>query len=356
MRRRRVALAGLMVAAVLAGGCAAVEPARPSAQPSPAPYRTDPMIVAVSSDGVVVADPGSGSYRGYSSRGELRWTDREAYRQDADAVCAARCPDAVLSAPAGDVPTWRRPMGRATLVGGAGKRVLSVRGPSDAVLAESAPGKGGWLTLLRNGVKRTRVPISSAAGLLWVEDPARSAALIAYDDPDVAGADIRWFRRDRHGWRPTGRTAPAAGVWGACLADGGDLTVLTGPGARMLVNGRTVPLRTDLRVAAECAAGRDGAVVLDRWVDERGVRHTAVRGVGVDGRQIWARELATEATVAADPDGRRFALVHDGTAEIVDARGRTTSRFGGVVAAAFPRKGELVTLDAGARPRRLTLG
>ncbi|MFF4986344.1 hypothetical protein ACFY19_04105 [Streptosporangium saharense] len=346
MRRRRVALAGLMVAAVLTGGCAAVEPTRPSAQPPPTP-----TIVAVSSDGVVVADPGSGSYRGYSSRGEPRWTDREAYRQGAEVVCAARCPDAVLSAPAGDVPTWRRPMGHAALGGAEGKRVLSVRGPSDAVLAE-----GGWLTLLRKGVRRTRIPIPGAAGLLWVEDPARSAALIAYDDPDVAGADIRWFRRDRHGWRPTGRTVPAAGVWGACLADGGDLTVLTGPGARMLVNGRTVPLLTDLKVAAECAAGRDGAVVLDRWVDERGVRHTAVRGVGVDGRQTWARELATEVTVAAEPDGRRFVLVHDGTAEIVDARGRTTSRFGGVVAAAFARKGELVTLDAGARPGRLELG
>ncbi|MFF4418683.1 hypothetical protein ACFYY8_39655 [Streptosporangium sp. NPDC001559] len=40
----------------------------------------------------------------------------------------------------------------------------------------------------------------------------------------------------------------------------------------------------------------------------------------------------------------------------IDARGRTTSRFGGVVAAAFAGRGELITSDAGTRPERLELG
>jgi hypothetical protein len=352
-------LAGMLcVAAALTVGCSAAASPMPSTRPTAPPADTGAMIVAASSDGTVVVDPGSESYRGYDSRGELRWVDREAYRRNAAAVCSPRCPDAVFSAASGSPRTWRRSEDRVeplTFSTGRADRVLTARGASDAVVAESVPGGKDWLHLIRTDGAPIQMRISSAADVLWVENPARSTALTVYGEPDLPDAEVRWFGRDRHGWRPTGRALPATGVWGACLAGVGDLAVLTGPHARMLVDGRAVPIRTDLHVVGECAAGRDAVVVLDRWIDAQDVRHTAVRGVDMSGRQVWARDLATEAEVAADPAGHRFVLVHDGTAEVVDDHGRVIARYGDVVSATFTETGDLVVVDGESRPRRLAI-
>ncbi|WP_084960903.1 hypothetical protein [Thermoactinospora rubra] len=328
MSTRSRLFVGLASALALAG-CAAPRADRPVAA-------GPPVILTGTSTGVVVADPASGSYRGYTATGRLVWTDRDAYARNADVVCTARCPEAVVSAPGPGRPR-RLSEAAGTALPYTG-RVLSVRGDSDAVVA-SARG----LQVFRTDGKPLTITAPEAA---WQEDPTRTVALA------LTGNGHLWFARDRHGWRAAGRTPAAPGSWGACLAERGALAVLVGPHPVLLVNRRPVPLRTDLKVVGECAAGRHGAAVVDRWMDGAGTRHTGVRGVAPDGRQTWSRDIAAEAEVAAHPSGRKFALVHGGALEVVDDLGRTVLRRPGVGSALFTETGTLIvaTLDGRVAP------
>jgi hypothetical protein len=270
LRKSTVAL--FAAATLLTTGIGCSGPALTTSSGRPAPSDTKarpsggdvaPSILAASADGTIVADPGSESYRGYTSAGRLAWEDHEAYRREADVVCSARCPDAVFSAPPGegapDLAPWLRTGGGATplqISQPAVRSVLTMRGPADAVVVEAARGGGDRIRLIRPDGKGTHLTIESAADLLWVENPAGSLALAVHEDASTAqGRKILSFERDRRGWRPAGRPMPGDGIWGACVAGHGEFVVLTGPEATLLVDGRPVPLRTDLRTVGECAAG-----------------------------------------------------------------------------------------------------
>ncbi|GLW20993.1 hypothetical protein Mame01_10360 [Microbispora amethystogenes] len=315
------------------------------------------VVLAASSSGAVVADPATRSYRGYTSAGELSWIDRDAYRNDAEVVCAARCPDAVITA-AGRDGTNRvrlRTGTRARLMAPARapvQRVLAVRGPSDAVLVED--GRGGRdarIRVDRTDRTRVRVDVADTAGVLWVEDAGRSAALAVYRGPGHAGTSVLAFRRDGRGWRPGGPPRPVAEAWGGCLGGVRGPAILAGPRGTLLAHGTPAPLTSDLPQVGECAAGRDGAVLLARWIDAGGTAHTALRGVDATGRETWARDVPAEVEVAAHPSGRQFALSGQAGLEIVDQAGRTLVRAVGVSSARYTETGRLVVVNGAGTPR-----
>ncbi|MBO4271555.1 hypothetical protein [Microbispora triticiradicis] len=362
-------------AAVMLAACSGRGPAPPAAPAAPAtPSREasasgvprghapvapglEPgaVILAASSSGAVVADPATRSYRGYTSTGELSWVDRDAYRDDAEVVCAVRCPDAVITA-AGRNGTDRvrlrtgtraRPMAQAAV-----HRVLAVRGPSDAVLVEDGRGgRGARIRVDRTDRTQVRVDVADTAGVLWVEDAGRSAALAVYRRPGHAGTSVLAFRRDGRGWRTGGPPRPVAEAWGGCLGGGRGPAILAGPRGTLLAHGTPAPLTSDLPQVGECAAGRDGAVLLARWIDAGGTAHTALRGVDATGRETWARDVPAEVEVAAHPSGRQFALSGQAGLEIVDQAGRPLMRAAGVSSARYTETGRLVVVDGAGTPR-----
>jgi hypothetical protein len=199
---------------------------------------------------------------------------------------------------------------------------------------------------VRDGDDR-RIEVPGAAQL-WAESPDGSVALSFARASDAVQARLRWFVRDPGGWRLVDDRLPRKRAWEACLADGGEVAVLTGRDAALVLGRRRrVGLRTDLPAVGECGVGRHGGAVLQRSVSGQGARRTAVRGIGLDGAQRWARDYATEAFVAVDPTGDHTAIAHDGVLEIVDRAGTTVTTRPGVQAARFTAAGELVvaTLD-----------
>ncbi|MFC4586277.1 hypothetical protein [Sphaerisporangium corydalis] len=395
----RVVVFGVCVVGVLGlGGCGPEGPVAGSSSGGAAAGAalfagSRPTILAASAGGAVVADPVTGSYRGYTSAGRLVWADREAYRTDAEVTCAARCPDAVVSTSGEDGrpgPAWLRSGGGVRpLVGTGGpvRRVLAMRGPSDTVVAEGGrDGRGDLVRVERTDGAGFRVQVPSVADVLWVEDLTRSVALALYGRHGGTAMTVLRFRRDGHGWRPDGRGVRVDGVWGACDGGEGGPAVLAGPRAVLLSGGRgallgggkegllgdgrgallgggregllggersgllgggrSVPLVTGLPQVGECVAGRYGAVLLARRLDGDGTPHTDLRGVDPAGRQVWAREVPAEVEVAANPSGRRFALTGAGIMEIVDQAGRTVSRRAGVASALYTGTGELVVASA----------
>ncbi|GGS60748.1 hypothetical protein GCM10010156_19340 [Planobispora rosea] len=349
--RTTVRTAAALPAALLA--LVACTPAPVAAPPRPPVPEPAPVLVAASREGAIVLDPRSESFLGLTRTGQRAWQDRRAFHSGAQALCLARCPDAVFSGtwkPTGPDPApWTRtgasvrPFGKSS---SPIRRILTARTASDSVIAEGPAGGAGWLRLIRPAGKPVRVPVPLTADVLWVEDAGRTTALA------VATDRVLWFGRDRDGWRLLRGGLPAARTWGACTAGDGELSVLLGDTPRLVLGReRTVPLRTDLEVPGECAAGRESAVIVSRWKDESGRPFTAIRGVDTSGAQTWARDLPAEAQVRADPSGRRFAVVHDGTAELVDQRGRTTATYRNTLSAVYAETGELVLLrqDYGVR-------
>ncbi|MFI0425270.1 hypothetical protein [Spongiactinospora sp. 9N601] len=354
---RFAALALGLTGALALTACSAHSAARPGLPASvsdvPRGRMSEPpgaVILTASASGAVVADPATRSYRGYTTAGDLVWTDRDAYRADAEVICAARCPDAVVS-PAGGEPAWMWTGSRRVrpAVPTSARRVLAVRGRSDAVTVEDEGGNARIRVDRADGT-RTHVGVAGAAGVLWTESSARSAALAVYGTPGRTGTGVLAFRRDGRGWRPSGPPVPAAGAWGACLAPDGR-AVLAGPRGHLLANGHMLPLASDLPQVGECAAGRSGAVLAARWVDPGGTPHTDLRGVDAAGRRTWARDVPAQVDVAAHPSGRRFALTAQAVLEIVDLSGRTLARLAGVSSARYTEDGRLITLGQTGVPR-----
>ncbi|GAA4049635.1 hypothetical protein [Nonomuraea soli] len=271
-----------------------------------------PIFVAASSTGAILYEPQTESHLGYASDGRRVWTDRQA------AVCAARCPEAAFST--------------------ATRKVLSQRGDADTVVAE-----GATLRIQRADGKKESFPVADVENVLWLESPDRTTALLLYADPTVRGGEILRFRRDADGWRSTGERVPAGGFWGGCV--GGDWAILTGERGGMLRDGTVVPLQVSLDQPGECVAGTRGGAVVSRYVDQRGIHHTEVRGIDPSGRQTWSRDVAARAGVIADPSGTVIGLVHDGELELLDVKGQVRERREGVVAARFTETGSLVTVD-----------
>ncbi|WP_336204195.1 hypothetical protein [Nonomuraea sp. LPB2021202275-12-8] len=340
----------LLGAALAATACA-------TAPPPPVP-EIAPVLVAASAEGVVVLDTAAESFFGLTRTGRQVWQDRAAFHSGAVPVCLARCPDAVFSGawtgpdprpwhatPAGPRPFAAAPSTTAPSTSAPStssvRRVLSARTSRDAVIAEGPAGGAGRLRLIRPDGEPAGVPVDDAAEVVWSEDPGGTTALA------VAGDEVLWFRHDRRGWRRLPGGLRAGRTWGACTAAGGERAVLVGDAPRLLSGrGRAVPIRTDLEVAAECAAGRGSAVLIARWKDERGTPFTAVRGVDGTGAQTWAREVRAEAHVRADPVRDRFVIAHGGGAELVDGGGRTLKTYPGVSSAAYTGDGQLVLLRA----------
>ncbi|GAA3507580.1 hypothetical protein FHR32_001169 [Streptosporangium album] len=336
------------VAALAVGACSPPAPAGSAAARAAEPGA---VLIAASPEGAVLLDPRTESFLGIARNGQRIWQDRTAYQRGSDAICLARCPDAVFSGTwdaAGPDPSPRQPTPTGTrpfsTTDSPIRRVLTARSPSDAVIAEGPADGVGRLRLVRPDGPSIQVPVPAAADVVWSENPARTAALAVARGPEDK-SEALWFQRDRGGWRPLSGHLPAGPAWGACTAGHGELAVLVGAEPMLILRrARTVPIKTDLEMTGECAAGQAGAVVLARWKDDRGRPHTAIRGVGASGAQTWARDIPAEVQVRAEPSGERFVLVYDGTAELVDQRGRTTETHTGVLSAAYTEVAELVLL------------
>lgn len=335
----RTLLTAVVGGMVLAAGCSAA-----GTGPTDHAY----ALLGASPQGAIVLDVPAGTLLGIDRTGRTRWTDRDALNVGADATCAATCPDAVFSVvgddPAADAAPWQVTDGRRIPVEVAAtrtKRALAVQGPSDAVFVEGDTSTS--LRIVRPGGEE-RIPVPSAA-VTWSMNPQRTEA-VAFAGP---GTPLLRFGHDANGWHLTGNGDTAGKAWGACVAGEGAARVVTlvGDEPAVLSGDRRFPVRTDLRSAGECALGETSGAVWERSADQTGAHHTAVRGIDLEGRQTWSRDLTGEASVSASPDGRLFALASGGTLELVDANGTTTSARAGVAAAMFTAAGELVTVDLG---------
>jgi hypothetical protein len=306
-------------------------------------------LLFATSDGAVVLDPASESFRGFDRFGAHVWTDQEALRSGAEVVCLKRCPDVVFSGvldPAGPDPMpWQIVAGQhkqLSISTAHTRRVLAARSPFDAVIVESELDGASWVRVIRPHADELRAPAAGTT-MVWSENPSRTVALAFSRQPDVSDTTLLWFRREAQGWNLVDSHMPLDGAWGACVAGEGEVAVLVGPHPALIFDGqRRVPIQTDLGGAGECSLGRSGGIVLQRSMS-RGERRTAIRGIDLSGRQTWARDYPEEVLVAADPSGRRFALAHGGKLELVDHQGRTRATYQGIDSAVFTVNGELVT-------------
>lgn len=357
-RARAGALAVLLALVLLCAGCAsgtrngggtsATAGSRP-------PGREGLMLLAASGTGAVALDRGTATFIGVDRSGERVWTDPHGPTYGADVRCVDRCPAAVVSGSAdlrGPSPAPRlftASSATAFPVPAAHRRqVLTARSPADAVVEEGDAAGRTWLRVLRSGSDE-RIPVEAPAQV-WAESPDGTVALSFARVVGIAGARLRWFARDRGGWRLADDRAPRGDVWDACVADGGQVALLTGRAPALLLGRRErVPLRVDLEAAGECAVGRRGGAVVQRSKDSRGVIRTAIRWVDLDGTQVWARDYSSEAFVAVDPAGTHAAVAHDGTLEVLDAGGKVVRTRPGVQAVRFTADGQLVIVTADGR-------
>ncbi|MFI7636799.1 hypothetical protein [Nonomuraea sp. NPDC049400] len=311
-------------------------------QPEPVTERP-PEIVAVSAEGVVVADNRARAFYGLDRSGRELWRDPAAYAVGADVICQAHCPDPVFSGSAeGADPEPRSLSGVFARSDARIRRVPTARNASDAVIIESDGAEEDGLRLIRPAGKDTRIRLKGVVS--WAEDASRTTAVA------TSGKQALWFRHDRRGWREVARDTLAEPVTALCASDG--TAVVEGERAYVLTgSGKPVPVTTTLPVLAGCAAGTQGLVVYAYWRDGDGRRFTGVRGVDSAGKQTWSREIAAEAQIRAHPSGAEFLITYGGAAEVVDPAGRTMARHPGTASAAYTADGELALLTTEGRLR-----
>ncbi|MBB5085153.1 hypothetical protein [Nonomuraea endophytica] len=304
-----------------------------------------PVVLAVSSTGVLLYDPNTEVFSGYARDGRRLWTES---RTGVEVRCAVQCPDAVFSGARGSyVAPFSRVGGKVENVSVSAadrQRVVSLRSDSDAVIVENS-GKGDRLVVSRTDGSIKKHPIASAEDAVWVENPERSVALLLFADPELAGATMLRLTRDAGGWRAADSRWPANGYWGGCMGAQGGPAFLTGGKGAVLSESGPIPLRSDLPQVGECVAGKNGGALISRWMDGRGKPHTSVRGVDALGRQTWSRDLQAEAGVTADPTSATIAVVSHGRLELLDRNGKVSGQRDDVTAARFTETGQLVTVN-----------
>ncbi|MFC7718160.1 hypothetical protein [Nonomuraea recticatena] len=165
-----------------------------AATAQPEPDARPPAIVAVSAEGVVVADNRAEAFYGLDRSGRELWRDPAAYAGGADVICQARCPKPVFSGSAeAPDPEPRSLSGVFAQSDARIRRVLTARDASDAVIVESDGAEEGSLRLIRPSGKDLRIPLNGAFS--WAEDASRTTAVA------TSGKQALWFRHDRRGWR-----------------------------------------------------------------------------------------------------------------------------------------------------------
>ncbi len=323
---------------VFVTGCSAA-----TAQPEP--DARPPAIVAVSAEGVVVADNRAEAFYGLDRSGRELWRDPAAYAGGADVICQARCPNPVFSGSAeAPDPEPRSLSGVFARSDARIRRVLTARDASDAVIVESDGSETGSLRLIRPSGKDVRIPLNGAFS--WAEDASRTTAVA------TSGKQALWFRHDRRGWRKVAGNTFDEPVRSLCAS--GAISVVKGERAYVLTgSGKPVPIITSLPVVAGCAAGTQGLVVYAHWRDEGGRRFTGISGVDSLGKQTWSREIADEAQIRAHPSGTTFVITYGGAAEVIDPAGRTVARHSGTASAAYTADGELALLTTEGKLRWL---
>ena len=80
----------------------------------------------------------------------------------------------------------------------------------------------------------------------------------------------------------------------------------------LLKGAQRVPLRVDREGVGECALGAASGAVVRRLANTEQKHKTSARGIDQDGNQTWSRELPCDASVAARPSGRTFAVARNG--------------------------------------------
>lgn len=348
---RHGAAAALAAAALaLSAGCTAAvdQPAAPG-PPSAGP----PVFLVLDADphGAIVLNGARDRYEGVARGSGPVWDDAAAVRAGSMVSCLARCPDVVFSSgtaslnspgasdPVPQVVIGGRP--RTWPVGHTPKRtVLSARGLDDYVLSAGGPTTGWWLELHAPGRPVARIDVGGARTSWQPSADGRHALAITV----VPGGrnEARWFDRHRDTWRPAA-TARVAGFVACVAPDGGRALLLGQRPALLDRTGAQHPI-TDLVSGGACAFAAAGGLVAELAASPRG-RTTRLRAFGADGRPLWGRDLAGEASVTADRTAARVAYVHDGRLYEVDlARGADLRRVPDVAAARYDGAGTLVVV------------
>jgi hypothetical protein len=342
--RRSSAVVGL-VSVLIAGGCG---PADPPAGPASASALAVPTVIVDADDrGAVVFDGRARDYVGVRRDGTEAWRMSVDPRGAVPVGCLARCPDTVLSgggaAAEGPQPVpelivagTRTALPTADLPAG---RVLTAVDPDNLVVATGDGGR--WWLAIRAGRAEVRVPVRGAV-TGWQEDVGGNHAVAIATTGDGT-AQLRWFSRTGATWQETGDPAAVTGV-SACLAPDGSRSLLLGPAPMLLHrDGRREPL-TDLDHAGTCALAMAGGIVADLSWGLNGPM-SRLRTVDGTGAVTYARDLAAEVTVTADPSAARVAYVAARTLYEIDASTGAVVRVRhGVRAARYDGFGHLVVV------------
>ncbi|MBP2320539.1 hypothetical protein JOF56_000924 [Kibdelosporangium banguiense] len=333
------------LAAIAAGGLVLVAACSAAGTGQPTKDTTLFTLIQASSSGAIVLDNAGASLLGFDRSGTRTWTDQQALQVGADVSCAAQCPDAVFSGGADptspDPQPWQITAGRNTpmsISATATRRILAYQNPTDAVLVEGSPDKGWWLRVIRPDGTDQRIPVPNP-GVAWSANPQRTEAVA------IAESVLR-FRHTQNGWQLTDDTAPADQSWGACVAGEGpnQVIALVGKEPALLTGGKRISIQTDLGGAGECALGTTGGLVLQREVSQTQQHRTKIRGIDLQGKQTWSKDLPGEASIAANPTGTNFAIATQGKLELIDPNGTTISTQDQVASATYTPTGELVTI------------
>jgi hypothetical protein len=369
--RTSTVLPALLLVAVGVAACA--HPDDPPPVP-PSPRVPAAFIIDADAHGAIVFDTSEETYLGVLRDGTRAWEAPGDQAAPLVVGCAARCPDAALSGSVRSLTETGEPDPEPRLildgepqpapgeVAGHHRRLLTVTTPEDYVAA-TGDGDGRWeVTVHRPSHAPTSMTVQGGPPT-WQQSAGGQAALLTVtgsdagtasealpatpgDDTQPPAGQAHRFTRQAGGWVPAGEATPIAGS-SACVADDGRGLLLGQTPAILHPDGRQEAV-TDLEHASACALTRFGGIVAELAQSLGGGPQARIRALGADGQDVWGRDIAGEAAVAADPTGPRAAWTAEGVLQEIDLRtGEELQVLSVVEDARYDGAGALVTVGPG---------
>lgn len=361
MRRRAVpVLAGVLIAAVLAGGglyrlFASSDTTVTDAPPQRSGASHGPALLAADSRGAIIVS--RKGLAGVSRSGSVVWRVPAGHP---GYFCYRRCPDIVLSGAVDANSTAPDPAPISIINGrkrvwkseGLFKQVI-LAGTSNANLVIAAGDSEGhaWIEL-RGSEKNPPTKIDvDGYDTKWLTDATGKYA-IAATVPNQREAAYhthwRWFRRDSSGWHQYGAVLQMNSADG-CVSPSGTHAIETeSEPVRITPAGHRDKIDGLSNGVSQCAISQSGAAILaQNSMTTRDGTQTKICIVDSNLRTTWKHTAHNEASVIANPRRDEFGYVETGpdVLHIVDQQGDETQTVRGVTGARYLADGSLVTVS-----------
>jgi hypothetical protein len=292
---------------------------------TPAAGELTRSVLAADGGGVVMSDPRRHAIVGVHFGGRVAWRDRPAFAREPTVVCAASCPNAILS---GSVESTNRPeLPDPPVVIHRGSRVTRrmTSGLKDRVLWSGAHGES--VRLVGDG-DRARLLLTGQGAIdlgrqviTSFDVSANGLRALAVSVLASAGSVRRWFRRAGTGWRPLGGPKRSTALDGCMSTDGrrallfGAQVALTSEGS-----GREQPVRgltaEERQSAGACALGRASAAIAVLR-EHAGRRETSIVLLDREGAVRDRRRVSGFTPIAISERAGQLAYISHGTLHVV---------------------------------------